>query len=49
VLQFRVYFSDGITQIVEAPSGEQARRIAGQLAKDNGVFVKKIKVNKTSA
>lgn len=46
MVQFRVYFSDGFTQIVEAQSGEQARKIAGQLAKDNGVFVKKIKVNR---
>lgn len=46
VLQFRVFFEHGPIEIVEAPSGEQARKVAGDLAKSRGTFVKKVKVLK---
>jgi hypothetical protein len=46
MLQFRVFFHHGPIEIVEATSGEQARHLAGQLAKDRGTTVKKVKVVK---
>jgi hypothetical protein len=44
VSQFRVFFEHGPIEVVEAPSGEVARKLAGELAKQKGTFVKKVKV-----
>lgn len=46
MLQFRVFFYHGPIEVVEAASGEQARKLAGNLAKDRGTTVKKVKVVK---
>jgi len=46
MVQFRVFFEHGPIEIVEAVSGEQARKQAEQVAKARGTFVKKVKRSK---
>ena len=41
--QFRVFFEHGPIEVVEAESGEHARKQAGPLAKQRGTIIKKIK------
>lgn len=46
MIKFRVYYSDGTVQVLEATSATQARYVAGALAKENGLLVRKVKVNR---
>lgn len=43
MVQFKVFFEHGPIQVVEAESGEQARKVGAELAKRNATVVKKVK------